>query len=460
MDLLRIYSFAKSYHKYKIRFFYYNNKGNTDFYWDEKIADKQADAIFKKSINSDFLVREFKKIKTIINEFNQLIKKLKRQNFLAMSDEELYKNYLLFHKMVYRGGLCAVFIRIFVYKAEPFLQLELEKKYKIKTSEIFCILTSSNRQSFTQREEVELLKIVLAVISGKKDIDSKFVDSAIMQHLKKYAYIPCGYFNEKSYSYNDIKNRIEKLIRLDIKQIKIKIKACEKKSAPQKNKYLRQNIRLEKIIKGIEESIFLKENVRGKINQLTYYSQPLFEAIAGRIKLSIQDFKMLTPSEFKGAMINKIDYKKIIKDRSCFIVCNKGNEINIYNGLKAKKMFKFFSKDIISFSSSGIQGSCANPGIVRGVARVVKYFTEEIKNGNILVASMTTPEYLPAMKKASAIITDEGGITCHAAIVAREMNKPCIIGTKIATQVLRDGDLVEVDADKGVVKILKRKIKI
>ena len=128
MDLLRIYSFAKSYHKYKIRFFYYNNKGNTDFYWDEKIADKQADAIFKKSINSDFLVREFKKIKTIINEFNQLIKKLKRQNFLAMSDEELYKNYLLFHKMVYRGGLCAVFIMIFVYKAEPFLQLELEKK--------------------------------------------------------------------------------------------------------------------------------------------------------------------------------------------------------------------------------------------------------------------------------------------------------------------------------------------
>jgi len=59
------------------------------------------------------------------------------------------------------------------------------------------------------------------------------------------------------------------------------------------------------------------------------------------------------------------------------------------------------------------------------------------------------------MKKAAAFVTDEGGITCHAAIVARELKKPCIIGTKIATQALKDGDEVEVDADKGAVKLLK-----
>ena len=60
------------------------------------------------------------------------------------------------------------------------------------------------------------------------------------------------------------------------------------------------------------------------------------------------------------------------------------------------------------------------------------------------------------MQKAGGIITDEGGITCHAAIVSRELGKPCIIGTKIATQILHDGDLVEVDADKGVVRIIER----
>ena len=59
------------------------------------------------------------------------------------------------------------------------------------------------------------------------------------------------------------------------------------------------------------------------------------------------------------------------------------------------------------------------------------------------------------MKKASAFITDEGGITCHASIIARELKKPCIIGTKIATKVLKDGDMVEVDGNIGVIKILK-----
>ena len=65
---------------------------------------------------------------------------------------------------------------------------------------------------------------------------------------------------------------------------------------------------------------------------------------------------------------------------------------------------------------------------------------------------MTRPEFLPLMKKAKAIITDEGGITCHAAIVSRELGIPCIIGTKIATKVLKDNDLVEVDAEKGIVR--------
>jgi pyruvate, water dikinase len=74
----------------------------------------------------------------------------------------------------------------------------------------------------------------------------------------------------------------------------------------------------------------------------------------------------------------------------------------------------------------------------------------------VLVAVSTNPSLVRTMKKAVAIVTDEGGVTSHAAILARELKKPCIIGTKIATQVLKDGDLVEVDAEKGVVKILKR----
>ena len=65
---------------------------------------------------------------------------------------------------------------------------------------------------------------------------------------------------------------------------------------------------------------------------------------------------------------------------------------------------------------------------------------------------MTTPDFVPAMGKAAAIVTDEGGITCHAAIISRELGIPCIVGTRIATKVLRDDDYVEVNANHGIIK--------
>ena len=93
-------------------------------------------------------------------------------------------------------------------------------------------------------------------------------------------------------------------------------------------------------------------------------------------------------------------------------------------------------------------------GVVRGVAKVLRNVKEiqAFKQGEILIANQTTPEYVPAMKKAAAFVTDQGGITCHAAIVAREMKKPCVIGAKSATRIFKDGDYIEVDANKGIVR--------
>ncbi len=105
-----------------------------------------------------------------------------------------------------------------------------------------------------------------------------------------------------------------------------------------------------------------------------------------------------------------------------------------------------------------IRGNIVSRGKTRGRVKLVinKSDLARVKNGHILVSNFTTPEYIPAMKKAAAIITDDGGITCHAAIVARELSKPCVVGTKNATRLLEDGDLVEVDASQGIVRIIKK----
>lgn len=107
-----------------------------------------------------------------------------------------------------------------------------------------------------------------------------------------------------------------------------------------------------------------------------------------------------------------------------------------------------------------LSGQTAWRGRVAGTARIVKNPKDatNFNVGDVLVTGMTRPDFLPLMKIAAAFVTDEGGVTCHAAIMAREMRKPCVTGTKIATKMIKDGDLVEVDANAncGAVKILKK----
>lgn len=106
---------------------------------------------------------------------------------------------------------------------------------------------------------------------------------------------------------------------------------------------------------------------------------------------------------------------------------------------------------------SEIKGHVASKGgIVRGTARVMlspKDFGR-FNAGDILVANETSPDFVPLMKIAAAVVTDTGGITSHAAIISRELKKPCVTGTKIGTQVIKDGEQIEVDAERGIIRKL------
>ena len=136
--------------------------------------------------------------------------------------------------------------------------------------------------------------------------------------------------------------------------------------------------------------------------------------------------------------------------------------------MQTEKMIKFETKESAKvivdrienydLDVSEFKGMPAMKGKIVGKVKIV--FRDEdaskFEDGDVLVTTMTRPDWLPIMKKSSAYVTDAGGMLCHAAIVARELKKPCIIGTKIATKVLKDGDVVEVDADKGIVRILNK----
>ncbi|HUD11524.1 MAG TPA: PEP-utilizing enzyme [Candidatus Saccharimonadia bacterium] len=102
-----------------------------------------------------------------------------------------------------------------------------------------------------------------------------------------------------------------------------------------------------------------------------------------------------------------------------------------------------------------VAGQNGSPGKVTGRVKVIDGIQgASIRADEILVCRMTTPDYLPLMQQAAGIVTDLGGILSHAAIVARELGKPCLTATQTATSLLSDGQLIELDADAGVVRLL------
>ncbi|MFA5022219.1 MAG: PEP-utilizing enzyme [Patescibacteria group bacterium] len=142
-----------------------------------------------------------------------------------------------------------------------------------------------------------------------------------------------------------------------------------------------------------------------------------------------------------------------------YILIAVNRQIKFFFGQTAKLVQAKLSFVIYKEETNVIFGQAAYAGRVVGLVKVAYSVTDlrNIKKGMVLVTPMTTISYVPFLNKVLAIITDEGGVTSHAAIVARELKIPSIVGTKIATRVLKDGDLVEVDANHGVVTILKRK---
>ena len=125
----------------------------------------------------------------------------------------------------------------------------------------------------------------------------------------------------------------------------------------------------------------------------------------------------------------------------------------LVTGSDIRKLEQACLADVYTENVRELMGQIAFKGKVTGIARVIldRRDAHRLRAGEILVTAMTAPDFVPAMKLSAGIITDEGGVLCHAAIMSRELRKPCIIGVKIATDVIRTGQRVTLDADHGII---------
>lgn len=172
-----------------------------------------------------------------------------------------------------------------------------------------------------------------------------------------------------------------------------------------------------------------------------------------------ESFNSLTLAEMSAVLEGtaKLDETTLEERAKCFAAFYWEGTGFVLGGEDARKAARKLAGEE-SHSSNAITGVKTNGGKARGPARVILggETPKEFTAGDILVTTMTEPNLVVFMKKAAAIVTDQGGLLCHAAIVSRELGKPCVTGTRIATKAIKNGDLIEVDADNGKITILER----
>lgn len=271
----------------------------------------------------------------------------------------------------------------------------------------------------------------IAKTSGKTKV------SVIKKHLTDFAWIKTVY------------NIVDPYTKSDLSEV---LKSSQVESA---RKFLPTNCH--PVLVGLQCGIFMRNRMKELCQKLWYAFDPIAIYLANQLSLSHEEFLMLTPEEvLKSISAGEIHGGQIKERQKNFVVGFINDNFILLAGDSVGDLPHFFNPNI-SKNITEFKGNIACKGNAKGIVRIIKSKNEfnKFNKGEILVTSMTTPDFILIMKKSSAIVTDEGGLSSHAAIVSRELNIPCIIGTKIATKVLHDGDLVEVNADKGIVKILK-----
>lgn len=252
-----------------------------------------------------------------------------------------------------------------------------------------------------------------------------------------------------------------KNVKQIIKEIEIVIKTSEKASSGLVLGYWMRHwheelkiVNYPKIIINLGNKLRLTDSLFDDSNEIVYQ---LLQKLSRLIYVPYQHLKLLNLGEIKR-LVNAPDsniLSKVIKQRQSgyFFYNSKIYSLDEIGDFLKKNGLKLIQEKTLQIKNQ-LNGQAANPGRIKGVVRIVLNREEahKLKKGDILVAAMTTPWYLPIMKIAAGFITDEGGVMSHAAIIARELNKPCVVGAKIATKVLKDGDIVEVDATKGLVR--------
>ena len=480
------------------------------FYFGEKDSYEVGEHLMKKIIKDpQFAVLTNKKIIEWSDKLREFVQKLPQEHLSKLSKDELWQYYQKhdqIHTKYYQWGWLPVGMDMFHNNLTERLKQYLRSinVTEDKINESLVLLTQPKKKSLIQIEQEEFLKLAIKIQADKyhhqlfknlfklfeereampyglathtpeyeKLLEKKMdklrekikmpVLKALEKHYQKYYYIKFLWLGKDGV--NSFDYYLKELVKLIGRGVNAK------KLLQEKQEELKQQLtKREQLIKklGIKRKWltifnawgdFMVTKIYRRFAQIyaIYRMQPVIKEIAKRLKITEMQIRFMLTCEVGQALLRGKINRKELKERTKFCVYYvEKNFEKVYIGNQAKKLAKQIKEKDLS-KITEIKGQTGCIGKAKGTVKIIIRPRDmvKMKKGDILVSIATDPDIVPAMKKAAAIVTEQGGVTSHAAIVSREMNIPCVIGTKIATKVLKDGDVVEVDANKGIVKKLK-----
>ena len=384
----------------------------------------------------------------------------KRHSLAGLSNKELSEIYL---SIIDKSRVFATYtmtcepVELFLEQRLRQKIAEIIKSYDEAADELYSIFTAPDRLSFLQEERNEIIELADAMrTEGEKRMPERLpehVTESIKRHARKWWWIRHSYMRQERQGEEFFVSELRKIIETG--ESKVSPQFSEEKQGILDQIEADDELRMFVQISG--DYIHFRDLRKAELIKCIYYVNLIISELAGRLGLSFDDAAFMTYNEIIDASLGRISipYDKI-KMRKTAVSTYDEKGAHVWYGEEAAELRdEIFGT--VETGASELEGTSASPGSVTGRVRVLMSSSEadEFQEGEILVTSNTAPDWVVIMRKAAAIITERGGITCHAAIISRELGIPCITGVQNVTEILKDGEIVEVDATKGIIKRLK-----
>lgn len=445
----------------------YNKKEYFEAYIDKEAMERTSEAIYEKWHAHNALLRPLAEFRAIAAELEAICVRNPEKLVPEYSKEKLAAVYTEL-KAKYRDfWMSGVFIDSFDCGFDAKTIHALAEKYGLSLSEVSALTTPTERV-FTEERLLAFLHLVRK-IRAKGATDKRTIRAALAElapdvqaYIDAYSYYKSNY----AYPHHIDEDEIVEEALIYLKEPKrideeiVRLETYEEEHLKNEKKILATHQLTENPLQFFQ-TLTLWRELRKKSNLIgIHLHHALLRGLERESGIGKRFLNQLVEDEYLRVLegFNMFDTLKrryeigvaMYKEDGSYRLIEAEEARSVRDELQARLLGKN--------AGEVITGKVASQGYAKGIARIVfgREDFDSFAEGEILVTGMTRPEFVPLMKRAAAIVTNEGGITCHAAIVSRELGKPCIIGTQVATQLIRNGDFIEVRANHGTVRILNR----